>query len=249
MHTITAILRRAGFMTVALCAVLALTTMSVAAQVNVGGIYPTGAATYQGGTTSVGVYTDANGNIVSPYQPTAADFAAVGCDAGNFSCFAANGGNYSGFNAAGCAAGNFSCLAANGVAYPGYPGYTGYPGYSGYPGYVVNPGVVPGVVYPNVGSQPAPGPSLTGYAANYNFSYRYFGIPDAYFTSNGCAVGDYTCLFGKMGNGATIPDSFFAAVGCPSGNFACATDQGVFTSKGCTIGDYNCVYTKTGKRP
>jgi len=146
------------------------------------------------------------------------------------------------FDAADCDDGNFSCLAANGVVYPyGVP--VPYATYAGYPGVVPSASYpVNGVVNPGVAPQ-------NGYAVNYNYNYRYYGIPDAYFTSNGCAVGNYTCLFSKFGNGATVPVSFFAAIGCAPGDYACATNQSVFTNAGCTIGNYTCVYTKTGKNP
>jgi hypothetical protein len=229
----TTTLRRVGLVVVALGAALAMTAMSVAAQQS-GTIYPTGGAVPAGGTTTVpDPYANATNAQLTGAIPNY--ITATGCDADDYSCLAANGiypyGGYPG--------------------YPGYPApYPGYPAYPGYPGYgAPPPGVVPSAPYPTGGVQPPGGAPLMGYAQNYNFSFRYYGIPDAYFTSNSCAVGDYTCLFGKMGNGAMIPASFFAAVGCATNDYACATSQTVFTNAGCTIGNYTCVYMKTGKKP
>lgn len=229
----TTTVRRLGLMAVALCAALTMTVMSVSAQQS-GVIYPTGGAvpSSQGTTYVPDPYANATNGALT--GPPAGYFTSVGCDVGNYSCLAANGGVY-----------------PYGV-YGGYPGYGSYPGYGGYPsypGYGSYPGQpAPNVAYPGAGLPPGGAPQ-TGYAMNYNFNFRYYGIPDAYFTSNGCAVGDYTCLFSKFGNGAMVPASFFAAVGCATNDYNCATSQTVFTNAGCTIGNYTCVYMKTGKNP
>lgn len=165
------------------------------------------------------------------------------------------------FTAVGCDTGNFSCLASKGVANPygyGYNNYayTGYNSYNyGYnaPTYGYNTYAYPGYNAYNYGYSngyttggAAP---LVGYALNYNFNFPYSGLPNTYFSTANCAVGNYTCLFGNLGTSASLPNSFFDAVGCTQGNYACATDQSVFTSKGCTIGNYACVFSKTGKTP
>ncbi len=142
------------------------------------------------------------------------------------------------FTAVGCDTGNFTCLASKGVPYPyGFNGFNGNGFNNGFNGF--NNGF-----NGFVGGTP-----LVGFANNYNFSFPYSGLPNVYFTNTGCAVGNYTCLFGTLGTTGTLPNSFFAAVGCPVGNYSCATSQTVFTNNGCTIGNYTCVYGKTGVSP
>jgi len=149
------------------------------------------------------------------------------------------------FTAVGCDTGNFTCLASKGVPYP--YGFNGN-GFNGFNGNGFNGNGFNGFngnVYNGFGG----GTPLVGFASNYNFSFPYSGLPNGYFTNTGCAVGNYTCLFGTLGTTGTLPNSFFAAVGCPVGNYSCATSQTVFTNNGCTIGNYTCVYTKTGLTP
>lgn len=154
------------------------------------------------------------------------------------------------FTSVGCDTGNFSCLASKGVANPYGYGYNNY-GYSA-PVYGYSTYAYPGYNAYNYGytnTYATGGTPLYGYALNYNFNFPYSGLPNNYFTTANCAVGNYTCLFGNLGMSASLPNSFFDAVGCAQGNYACATDQSVFTSKGCTIGNYACVFSKTGKTP
>lgn len=248
MFGLKAIVRRLCLVGATLLVALAVTGTSVAAQSGAGMIQNTNSPQYQQEAADLRAsqylyygypfgygYYNYGYDYGNPYygygyngtpfyynnSPTGQNpFTLVGCDTGNYTCLAQKGGN----------------------VYGGYPGY-GYSGY-GFPGYGYgNPGFSYGY------AAPPSGPPLYGYALNYNFNFPYSGIPDSYFKNASCAVGDYTCLFGKLGMGVNLPDSFFAAVGCPTGNYACATSQTVFTNVGCTIGNYSCVYSKTGKMP